>query len=335
MYTLYRTYLPRCDWRHANFMKHRKAVTEVPQHRAPWLLLMFSLPANQASERVDIWRKLKRYGALSLRTSGYLLPNGAENLEHFQWLATSVRNHNGEASVAQVQSLDDHSHDDLKRLFVNARSRDYETLAQQLRKVLKQKGRTSADLVRYRRRLQEIISIDFFNSPMRGRVENLLARATAAPNASRTAADLQTKFLKKEYQNRIWVTRPRPGIDRVSSAWLIVHFIDAKAQFTFATDSHHKPDAIPFDMFQEGGFGHVGDNCSFETLCKRFRVSDPKVKIIAEMIHDADLGDAKFGRVEAVGIDRILIGWAQQGVTDDDLLRRGMDLIDGLYQAVT
>lgn len=59
------------------------------------------------------------------------------------------------------------------------------------------------------------------------------------------------------------------------------------------------------------------------------------MKIIAEMIHDADLGDAKFGRVEAVGIDRILIGWAQQGVTDDDLLRRGMDLIDGLYQAVT
>jgi hypothetical protein len=316
-------------------MKVRKAVTDVSQQRAPWLLLTFSLPAKQASERVDIWRKLKRYGALSLRTSGYLLPNSAENLEHFQWLATSVRNHSGEASLAQVQSLDDHSHDDLQKLFVDARSRDYDTLAQHLRKALKQKGRTSADWVRFRRRLQEIIAIDFFNSPMRGRVENLLATATAAQNASRTTADLQTKFLKKEYHNRIWVTRPRPGIDRVSSAWLIVHFIDAKAQFTFATDSHRKPDAISFDMFQEGGFGHVGDDCSFETLCKRFRVSDPKVKILAEMIHDADLDDAKFGRVEAIGIDRILIGWAKQGLTDDELLRRGMELIDGLYQAVT
>jgi hypothetical protein len=296
---------------------------------------MFSLPAKQASERVGIWRKLKKYGALSLPTSGYLLPNNAENLEHFQWLATSVRNHNGEASVAQVESLDDRSHDDLQKLFVDARSRDYEALAQHLRQVLKQKRRTPADLVRFRRRLQEIIAIDFFNSPMRGRVESLLAAASVAENSTRTTADLPTKLVKREYHNRIWITRPRPGIDRVSSAWLIVHFVDAKARFMFAADSRQQPDAIAFDMFQEGGFGHVGDDCTFETLCRRFRISDPKVRTIAEMIHDADLGDAKFGRVEAVGIDRILIGWAKQRVTDDELLRRGMELIDGLYQSLT
>src|SRR5215469_10934774 len=109
-------------------MKDRKAVIVSSEQRAPWLLLIFSLPAKQASERVDVWRKLKRYGALSLRTSGYLLPNTAENLEHFQWLAASVRKHKGEASVAQVQSLDDHSHDDLRKLFIEARSRSYEGL---------------------------------------------------------------------------------------------------------------------------------------------------------------------------------------------------------------
>jgi len=316
-------------------MKDRKPVTEPGRQSVPWLLLIFSLPAKQASERVDIWRKLKRYGALSLRTSGYLLPNNAENLEHFQWLATSVRNHDGEASVAQVQSLDDRSLDDLQKLFIDARSRDYETLAQHLRNVLKQKRRSPADLLRYRRRLQEIVAIDFFNSPMRSRVESLLAAAVVAEKSSRTTADLPTKLLKKEYHNRIWITRPRPGIDRVSSAWLIVRFIDAKARFMFAADSRQHPDAIAFDMFQEGGFGHVGDDCTFETLCKRFRISDPKVRTIAEMIHDADLGDAKFGRVEAIGIDRILIGWAKQRVTDDELLRRGMELIDGLYQSVT
>jgi len=315
-------------------MKDGKAITEKGQRSVPWLLLMFTLPAKRASQRVDIWRKLKRYGALALRTSGYLLPNNAENLEHFQWLATSVRNHDGEASVAQVQSLDDHSHDGLQKLFLDARSRDYETLAQHLRKLLKQKRRAPADLVRVRHRLQEIIAIDFFNSPMRGRVETLLAAATVAQNSSSTAADVRTKLLKKEYQSRIWVTRPRPGIDRVSSAWLIVRFIDAKARFMFTTDSRQHPGALPFDMFQEEGFGHVGDDCTFETLCKRFRISDPKVKTIAEMIHDADLGDAKFGRVEAIGIDRILIGWAQQGVTDDELLRRGMELIEGLYHSL-
>ena len=31
------------------------------------------------------------------------------------------------------------------------------------------------------------------------------------------------------------------------------------------------------------------------------------------MIHDADLDDAKFQRVECMGIDRVLKGWAKQG----------------------
>src|SRR5215469_10040306 len=314
-------------------MKDRQAVTGSSEQRVPWLLLMFTLPAIQASERVDIWRKLKRYGALSLRTSGYLLPNTAGNLEHFQWLAASVRKHKGEASVAQVQSLDDHSYEELRKLFIEARSRDYEGLTKQLRKVLKQKKRPTSEMVRFRRRLQEIIAIDFFNSPMRGRVENLLA-TTDAQRPAVTTTTAHANRIKKEYQNRIWVTRPQPGIDRVSSAWLIRHFIDANASFVFAADSHQQPDAIAFDMFQKGGFGHVGDDCTFETLCKQFRISDPKIRTIAEMIHDADLGDDKFGRIEAIGIDRILIGWAQQSLSDDELLRRGMELFDGLYQSV-
>jgi hypothetical protein len=84
-------------------------------------------------------------------------------------------------------------------------------------------------------------------------------------------------------------------------------------------------------MFQGGGFGHRGEDCTFETLRKEFAIRDPKVAAIAEMIHDADLDDAKFGRSEGLGLDRVLIGWAQQGVPDDDLLRRGMQLIEGLY----
>jgi hypothetical protein len=56
--------------------------------------------------------------------------------------------------------------------------------------------------------------------------------------------------------------------------------------------------------------------------------------VIAQIVHDADLGDEKFGRSEALGLDKVLIGWAQQGVSDDELLRRGIELIEGLYQAV-
>jgi hypothetical protein len=130
------------------------------------------------------------------------------------------------------------------------------------------------------------------------------------------------------------MTRHRPGIDRVSSAWLIRRFIDPKAKFVFAADPSANSEAIPFDMFCSEGFGHRGDDCTFETLTRQFAIRDHRVKRIAEIIHDADIGDEQFGRAEGVGLDRVLIGWAKQEVPDDELLRRGMDLIDGLYESL-
>jgi hypothetical protein len=142
------------------------------------------------------------------------------------------------------------------------------------------------------------------------------------------------KLAAKEFRNRTWLTRPRPGIDRVACAWLIVHYIDPKAQFRFAVDPSAHPDAIPFDMFQGGGFGHRGNDCSFETLVKDFRLKKKAIQVLAEMIHDADIKDDKFGRNEAIGVEKVLKGWAGQGMTDDQLLRRGMELIDGLHQSI-
>ena len=304
---------------------------QVEQQQVPWLLLMFSLPATRASQRVEMWRKLKKYGTLSLRTSGHLLPNSPENHERFEWLAAAIRKYKGQASVAQVHSLDDLPQEKLKEMFVAKRSKDYEILIRDLKKVAGR--RAPGGIARFRRRLQEIAAIDFFNSPMRSRAEAFLesldsiAESKAIPGSRAKA--------KKEYLDRAWVTRPRPGIDRVSSAWLIRRFIDANAQFVFANDPRQHPDAIPFDMFQAGGFGHRGDDCTFETLRKEFAIRDPKVEAVAEMIHDADLSDEKFGRVEALGIDRVLIGWAQQGIFDDELLRRGMEMIEGLYRSIT
>jgi hypothetical protein len=139
---------------------------------------------------------------------------------------------------------------------------------------------------------------------------------------------------KMEYQERAWITRPRPGIDRVSSAWLIKRFIDSKATFLFGNDPNLHPEAVPFDMYQAGGFGHEGQNCTFETLCARFGTADKKVRLIGQAIHDADLDDEKFGRTEGVTINQILKGWAKQGIPDDELLHRGMDLIEGLYHTI-
>lgn len=294
----------------------------------PWLLLMFSLPANQATRRVEVWRKLKQYGALSLPSSGYLLPNAAANHEHFEWLAAAIRKYKGQASVVEVNAIDDQPPAQLRQKFIEARSRDYEQLLRELRK--SSAKRSSADLARLRRRFQQIVTIDFFTSPLRSRVEGLLNSADGLSQALPTAAGKK----HKEYLNRTWVTRPRPGIDRVSSAWLIRKFIDANARFTFADGPHKTPSAVPFDMFQAGGFGHRGQDCTFETLRKEFAIRDPKVTVIAQIIHDADLDDEKYGRSEGIGLDRVLIGWAQEGTADDELLRRGMEMIEGLYQAI-
>jgi hypothetical protein len=87
-------------------------------------------------------------------------------------------------------------------------------------------------------------------------------------------------------------------------------------------------------MYQPGGFGHEGEKCTFETLCARFGTSDKKLRLIGQMIHDADLEDDKFGRSEGIVISQVLKGWTKQGVEDAELLRRGMDLIEGLYQSL-
>jgi hypothetical protein len=253
---------------------------------------------------------------LALGSSGYLLPLSPESHEHFEWLATTIRKHKGQASVIQVASIDLPSEELVKR-FTEARSRDYDTLIGELTKLTRTKNK-GPQLARLRRRFQETVSIDFFNSPLRSRAESALARATEPTAVPASGAARR----KQSFQSRVWVTRPRPGIDRVACAWLIKNFIDAQARFVFADSPTNAPEAVPFDMFQPGGFGHRGDDCTFETLRQEFSIRDRKVAAIAEMIHDADLGDDKFCRPEGLGLDKALIGWAQQGTSDEELLRR-------------
>jgi hypothetical protein len=300
---------------------------------APWLLLVFSLPAKSASQRVEIWRKLQRYGMLALRSSGYVLPHSAINQERMEWLATAIRTYKGQASVVQVQGFDDLPEEQLKRLFLEARSRDYQKLLHEAKKLLTlpPSRRPGGRLNRIRRRFLELQDIDFFRHPLRTKLENLLAHADKSETAKSARKD-KRKFA--EYVNRLWMTRPRPGIDRVSSAWLIRRFIDPKARFVFGKEPVAHLDAIPFDMFVSQGFGHRGEDCTFETLYKQFAIHDVTVKRIAQIIHDADLGDEKFGGAEGLGLDKVLNGWAKQDLPDDELLQRGMDLIEGLYESL-
>lgn len=300
----------------------------------PWLLLVFTLPAKRASQRVEVWRKLQRYGVVALANSGYLLPNNPGNQERFEWLAAAVRHYGGNASVVEVQAIDNLSKSQLIGRFADARTREYREIIKDLTKLapLLQRRRLGRQLNRLRSRFQEIASVDFFQVPLQAHVEKLIKRAenSAARIPSFPASH---KLRVRDYQRKMWVTRPRPGIDRCASAWLIRRFIDPKARFDFAEEGRVPPQAIAFDMYH-GGFGHGGDDCTFETLEKEFRIRDPKANLIGQMIHDADLFDEKFGRQEGFGIDEVLKGWARRGIPNRELLNRGIDLIGGLYDSL-
>jgi hypothetical protein len=297
----------------------------------PWLLLTFTLPTKRASQRVEIWRKLQRYGAVPLGNSGYLLPNSATNQERFEWLAAAVRKYAGEASVVKVQSIDNLSTPQLIGRFAEVRAREYHELIEELQKLSAAIPRKDfpRQVSRLRTRFREIVEIDFFHSPLQRRVEEMFVQVDASPTSHGQA----TKVNPGEYRGRLWVTRPRPGIDRSASAWLIRNFIDKKARFTFAPETQIPRGAVPFDMFH-GGFGHRGEDCTFETLQKTFRIRDKKVGVIGQIIHDADLVDEKFGRKEGFGIDAVLNGWAKRGVPNNKLLEHGVQLIEALYDSV-
>lgn len=277
-----------------------------------------------------IWRKLQRFGALPLGNSGYLIPNGAENRERFEWLATMIRNERGQASILEVQSIDNHSAPQLKLKFIEARNHDYQILLREIRKASSTSS-TSGRASRIRQRFQEIVSVDFFGTPLREQVERALS-AVEKPKSKESHIQLG-KISPAEYRNKVWVTRPRPGVDRVMSGWLIRKLIDPKARFVFASEDKKPADAVPYDMY-EGGFGHRGEDCTFETLLKAFRIRDKRAGVMGQIVHDADLFDDKFGRKEGFGIDEIMKGWARQGVSDQELLARGMQLTEGLYQSL-
>ena len=128
-----------------------------------------------------------------------------------------------------------------------------------------------------------------------------------------------------------WATRRGCHVDRTACAWLIRRSIDSGAEFLFVED----PDEAPGDaeLFDVAGarLSHHGDACSFETFLAEYDLGDPVLEEIAEIVHDADLMDEKYGRPESEGLDTIIRGM-QLALPDDETLIRHTDtLYDGLY----
>jgi hypothetical protein len=305
----------------------------MPRNR--WLLLLYALPTPRNAARVNLWRKLRKFGAVQLKTSGYILPDEPAHLERFQWLGAQIRDAGGQTTLIRVAEIDGMSHDDIVNLFNNARSADYKELAATCHETLarhkkKKTPDLASELAKLKQRFSEIREIDYFTAPAAHKVQIQLARLERALIPRMGSPTLQ-KLNAGQFEGNIWLTRPRPGIDRAGSAWLIRKFIDPKARFVFDMDPSNQPNALPFDMAGVE-FSHHADDCTFETLIKRFGIGDKAVLKMAEMVHDADLEDGKFGRYECLGINAVLSGWARSGVSDQELLTKGIDCFEGLYQ---
>ena len=296
-----------------------------------WLLLIHHLPPKPDYLRVKIRRRLERLGALPVRSSVYVLPLRPETLEDFQWLAREITTDGGEATLCAASFLAGTSDEDLIASFRAARESDYVEIVAAAGALEPDGG--EAVLARLARRLTAVAGIDHFQSPAReaaeralraaeGRVRGTPADATgAAPDSSPDAP-----------RGRTWVTRAGVFVDRMASAWLIRRFIDPDARFAFVNASRFRPGRgeVRFDMF-EAEYTHEGDRCTFEVLLARFSLRDPALDALAEIVHDIDLKDEKFGRPETLGVAAVLQGIA--GTTNDDAMRleRGAALFDGLY----
>src|SRR5919197_1400220 len=305
-----------------------------------FLLLLVGLPPHPSSLRVRVWRRLRSLGAVPLKRSAYLLPDTAERYEDFQWLAQEIERDGGEGTLIRVQQIENVSRGEILRLFHEPRDRDYKQLATRYRRVLQELERAKSDAARAR--IQEEVSrlakdhqrirdIDFFDAPGGAevrRLEEAIAMRTRRPETPRREEPATLDLTK--LRGRRWVTRPRPHVDRVASAWLIKRFIDSEAVFVFAPPAEFPRDAIAFDA-PGVELSHHGEDCTFETLVKRARLRDRRLARLAEVVHEADLRDGKYPHDEARGIDVAIRALLAASADDHQVLAQGMAILEGLY----
>jgi hypothetical protein len=299
-----------------------------------WLGLTYSLPSGSSSSpRVAVWRRLRHLGAVSPTGSLYLLPMGEENLEAFEWLTQEIQEAGGEALVMRIDRLEGEAEGRVIELSRGARAEEYRKIAAEADEAAKvdepaeDRSGLRDRLEKLRRRFAEVARIDFFQAPegseamaALGRLEASLGRGDARESPPAELA---------RYRGRRWVTRPRPHVDRLSSAWLIRRFIDPEAKILYRETP--KKGEVSFDM-RDAKFGHRGPLCTFETLISAFGLAeDPALAALAEIVHEIDLRDGLSARPEIPGVDGLLRGWMATGWSDAELEQHGIALFEGLY----
>jgi hypothetical protein len=305
-----------------------------------WLLLIHQVPNSPAYLRVKMWRRLQKIGAVAVKNAVYALPRSEQSAEDFHWVAREILEAGGDASVCEATFVEGITPKELIGLFQAARDSDYAELTEEI-KELKDELRTAEKagdawasgmavrVARVRQRLAEIQAIDFFSAPAGKQAEALVSDIEAR---IRKAPIHKPQSGKGGYSGRTWVTRKGVHVDRIASAWLIRRFIDPNSRFKFVPAKGYRaePQELRFDMF-DAEFTHEGDLCTFEVLLERLDIEDSSLHQIAEIIHDIDLKESKFGRAETPGIALIVNAICTKHKEDLDRIERGTILLDDLY----
>ncbi len=311
-----------------------------------WLLLVYQLPTNPSNVRVGTWRRLQDVGAVGLKNSVYVLPNSPQAREDFEWIKTEIIAKKGQASVMVAETLDPATEQEIIAAFRRARQSEYEALRGDAEKLLKKwKSARSAAPVRQRtarvarllrERWDELLTIDFFQAPGRDKagavLDELDRRLVPEHGPEQIISETKELLMAEKFHSKTWVTRPRPGIDRMSSAWLIRSFIDPKAKFAFASKAQEIAGAVAFDMYGVQ-FSHQGNRCTFETLATLFNIHDAAIGRIGQIVHNLDLKDELYQVPEEAVVGRLVEGLRQVHSDDGELLEKGMEMFEALYRS--
>jgi hypothetical protein len=243
----------------------RDATELMPEaHDTRWLLLIHQIPPKPDYLRVKIWRRLQRVGAVAIKNSVYVMPRSDQSLEDFQWTVREISEGGGDAWICEAGFVEGISNDQVEALFRAARDADYAAISEDAKELVRKfpvrkggneerAGELEAAVARLRRRLGEVVGIDFFDCLGRQSAEGMVASLEARLNSSASGDD-QAAASSGEYRGRVWVTRKGIHVDRMASAWLIKRFIDREAKFKLVPARGYQPEKreIGFDKHAQG-----------------------------------------------------------------------------------
>jgi hypothetical protein len=305
-----------------------------------WLVLVHQLPPRPPYLRAKIAQRLASVGALALKNSVYLLPARDDCREDFEWIAREAVEGGGQAWIGATEwlvGIDDEGTREGFRAQADAAYAQLlascrEELAGRRPQDLAARGELAPLLASFRARFERLRARDFFGAA-RGPEVAAWIEGLAGAAARKPRAAARSGHRLDELHGKVWVTRHDVFVDRLATAWLVRRFVDPEARFRFVPGraAPARTGEIRFDM-AEAEITHAGDCCTVEVLLDRLALEDPALERIAQLVHDIDLRDGRFGHPETAGVEQMLAGLVALEPTDERRLEQGFEMFDRLYR---